>query len=109
MVNRVRIPLPFGGFDAAPLDRETVSVVSPRARQVEVLLIKLIVTTGVARAMRQPPRLFIFPPVVPSISNLDLMTRSRGPPKKTRWKLEGLRLSGRIVTEPRCGTHITSA
>ena len=43
-------------------------------------------TTGVAGSIRQPSRLFKFPPIAPFIIALDLMTRGCRAPKKARWE-----------------------
>ena len=50
-----------------------MGVVAESTRQIEVLLEQLVVATGGARAMRQPPRLLVLPPVVPPIVPLHLM------------------------------------
>ena len=49
------IPIAFGGFDTAPLDREAMRVVSPGTRHVEILLEPLVVATGFTGYVRQTP------------------------------------------------------
>ena len=51
----IRIPTPFGGFDTAPFDREAMRVVSPGTRHVEILLEPLVVATGFTGYVRQTP------------------------------------------------------
>ena len=73
VVQRGVVALAFPRLDPAPLDRQAVGVVAEPARQIEILLEQLVVATGGARAMGQPPRLLVLPPVVPPVVALDLV------------------------------------
>jgi hypothetical protein len=76
-------------LNSTPFNRQAVSVVAPGLRQVEVALIELEVPARTFRPVRQSSGLFEFPPVIPAIVSLDLVTRGRGAPKKAVWEAIG--------------------
>src|SRR5262245_32897394 len=44
--SRFIVPMPFGRFDAAPLDGEAMRILPPRAGQIEVLLEQFVMAAG---------------------------------------------------------------
>jgi hypothetical protein len=58
MAQRTAIPYAFLGLDPAPLDRESVRIMSKRSRQVEVHLVQLEVPTRIPGLVWQASVLF---------------------------------------------------
>jgi hypothetical protein len=88
VVDGAVVPLAFGRFHPAPLDRKSMGRVSERLEEIEIMLEKLVVTAGLTGAVGETSGLLVLPPVVPHVAALDLVAGGCGAPEEVAGKLE---------------------
>lgn len=85
------VPVPRPRLNTTPLNGKAMGVVPQGASKVEVGLVKMVMTTGLARSMRQQAHLFRCPPVVVDVVPLHLVGgRSGTQQQRTVWQCKKL-------------------